>query len=423
MSNYEQVDYFTDPSLIEDPYSYFEYLRGQGPICRMPRPNVMAVTGYDEAVAIINDANTFSSAVAVTGPIPDLPFTPEGDDITEQLEAHRHELPASVQIVAKDGTEHANNRALLMRLFTPTRLRENEEFMWSLADKLIDEFIDDGQCNLIKDFGTPYATLVIADLLGVPDDDRDTFRAKIGIPPGAVDGSSYEDDQAQSLGFLYEYFYGYLAERRESPRDDILGEFAQAKFPDGSTPTIDDLVWLSTFLFGAGQDTTARLLGASLKILCQQPEIQEQLRADRSLMAGFIEEVLRIDGPVKMASRLTLKSTSVSGVDIPAGTVMCMFYGACNRDPRAFDYPTEFRMDRPNPRKHLAFGRGKHACAGMPLAKAEATAGLNRILDRMADIRLSEKHHGKPGDQHFEYVPIYILRALENLYLEFTPVK
>ena len=180
---------------------------------------------------------------------------------------------------------------------------------------------------------------------------------------------------------------------------------------------------IAAFLFGAGQDTTARLLGACLRIFSEQPEIQDTVRNDRSLIPAFIEEVVRFDGPVKCASRLALKTTAVAGVEIKAGTHVALLYGACNRDPREFESPTEIILNRPNARKHLGFGRGTHTCAGAPLAKVEVTASLNRILDRMADIQLSEEHHGKPGQQKFTYEPIYTLRALKHLHLKFTPVK
>ncbi len=423
MTQYEAADFYTDTSLIENPYPYFEYLRSQGPITRLAQYNAVAVTGYAEALEIVNDPHTFSSSNAATGPIPELPFEPVGDDISAQLDAHRDEMIATGLVVAKDGKEHAKHRSLMMNLFTPTRLRANEEYMWTLADTLLDNFIDQGHCNLIAEYATPFATLVIADLLGIPENDRITFCEKLGPPPGAVGGEvDYMDSQVLGMSFLFEYFGEYIAERREQSKGDILSQFAQAQFPDGSTPEVADLVWISAFLFGAGQDTTARLLGACLRVFCENPELQTRVRNDRSLIPAFIEEVVRYEGPVKCAHRLAVKTTTVGGVEIKAGTHVALLYGACNRDPREFEAPTEIRLDRPNGRKHLGFGRGVHTCAGMPLAKAEVTASLNRILDRMTDIKLSEAHHGKPGEQHFSYEPIYTLRALKNLYIEFTPV-
>jgi len=149
MTHFDTVDFYTDKELVENPYPYFEYLRSQGPIARLPQRNVLAVTGYAEALEIVNDPKTFSSANSATGPIPELPFEPEGDDIQEQLDAHRDEMLATGLVVAKDGKEHADHRSLMMNLFTPTRLKANEEYMWDLTDKLINEFVDQGKCDLI----------------------------------------------------------------------------------------------------------------------------------------------------------------------------------------------------------------------------------------------------------------------------------
>ncbi len=425
MTDFSTLDFYTDTSLVENPYPFFEYLRSQGPITPLPtRNNALAVTGYKEAIEILNDPVIFSSGNAATGPNPELPFEPEGDDITEQLNEHRDELIANGLVVCKDGEEHNKHRSLMMSLFTPTRLKANEEFMEKLTDKLLNDFVDQGKCNLIADYATPFATLVIADLLGIPDEDRITFCEKLGPPPGAVaDDVSYEDSQVLGMTFLFEYFGQYISDRMEEPKGDILSQFAQAKFPDGSAPELGDLVWISAFLFGAGQDTTARLLGACLRVFCENPELQEQVRNDRSLIPSFIEEVVRYEGAVKCAHRLATKTTTVAGVEIKAGTHVALLYGACNRDPREFEAPEQIILNRPNARKHLGFGRGKHTCAGAPLAKAEVTISLNRILDRMADIRLSEEHHGKEGERRFNYEPIYTLRALKDLHIEFTPVS
>ena len=131
--------------------------------------------------------------------------------------------------------------------------------------------------------------------------------------------------------------------------------------------------------------------------------------------------MLRVESPVKADFRLARRSTTVGGVDIAAGTPVMLLNGAANRDPRRFECPAEFRIDRPNAQAHIAFGRGAHSCPGGPLARAEGRVSLERILDRMRDIRLSEEHHGPPGDRRFNYEPTWILRGLTELHLEFTP--
>ncbi|MGZ4208950.1 MAG: cytochrome P450, partial [Actinomycetota bacterium] len=134
------------------------------------------------------------------------------------------------------------------------------------------------------------------------------------------------------------------------------------------------------------------------------------------------EEMLRIESPIKGEFRLSRTRTTVGGVELPAGTTVMVVNSAANRDPRQFDDPSTFRVDRANARQHVAFGHGIHTCAGAPLARAEARVTLERLLDRMADIRISESEHGPAGNRRYEYLPIYLLRGLTRLHLEFTPV-
>jgi cytochrome P450 len=201
----------------------------------------------------------------------------------------------------------------------------------------------------------------------------------------------------------------------------VLTNLALATYPDGSTPDVTSVVRTATFLFAAGQETTARLLASALKQLAEHPELQEQLRADHDRIPDFLEETLRLESPVKADFRLARRTTTVGGVEVAAGTPVMLLNGAANRDPRRFECPHEFQVDRPNAQSHIAFGRGVHSCPGGPLARAEARISIERILDRLHDIRLSEEHHGPAGDRRLDWEPTWILRGLTNLHLEFTP--
>lgn len=417
------IDFFRDESLVADPYPYFHELRDRCPVQRESHHDVVMVTGYDEALAVYNDTDTFSSATSVTGPFPGFPVPLEGDDVSELIEKHRDELPMSDQLPTFDPPKHTDHRALLMRLITPKRLSENEEFMWRLADGRLDLIIDRGECEFISDFAQPFALLVVADLLGVPDADRDGFtEALLHRPSDHGVGSTGDDTMTHSpLEFLYQQFTAYVEDRRANPRDDVLTGLAQAKFPDGSTPEVIDVVRVAANLFAAGQETTVRLLSTALKLLAEDPGLQQQIRDDRSLIPNFIEESLRFESPVKGDFRLARTPTVVGGVDIAAGTTLMVLNGAANRDPGRFDAPDTFDPTRDNARQHLAFGRGIHTCPGAPLARSEARISLERILDRTRDIRISEEHHGPADDRRYRYVPTFILRGLVRLHLEFTP--
>jgi cytochrome P450 len=422
MSNYDSVDFFTDPSLVPDPHPYFDYLRSKNPVLRLPHHNVVAITGWEEANAVYKDPDTFSNCVALGGPFPPLPFEPDSADCSAQIEEHRSQFPMFEHMVTMDPPDHTRARSILSRLLTPSRLKENEEFMWRLADRQLEEFLDTGECEFIAEYSKPFATLVIADLLGVPEEDHEQFRSVLGADrPGARVGAlDHESVGVNPLQWLDEKFCSYIEDRRSTPREDVLTSLATAKYPDGSTPEVIEVSRSATFLFAAGQETTAKLLSAALQALGDRPDVQQKLRNDRSLIPGFIEESLRMESPVKSDSRLARRPATVGGVDIPAGTIVMVLPGAANRDPRRFDNPHEFQIDRKNVREHMAFARGVHSCPGAPLARVEGRVSIERILDRMSEIAISETKHGPARGRRYNYEPTYILRGLSELHLSFT---
>jgi cytochrome P450 len=424
LPDWKTIDFFTDESLVEDPYPYFEQLRAECPVLKLPSSDVVAVTGYDELSEIYRDTDSFSSCNSVIGPYAVFPVPLEGDDISAAIAEHRHHLPMHEHMVTMDPPDHTRERGLLMRLITPKRLKDNEDFMWRLADHQLDELIPQGRCEFIGAYAQPFAMLVVADLLGVPESEHDRFRQGFGFSqsPGKV-GARKDNVGENPLSWLDAEFSAYIEDRRRQPRKDVLTSLAQATYTDGTVPPVQSVVRTATFLFAAGQETTARLLAAALKHLAEHPELQDELREDREKIPTFLEEVLRLESPVKTDFRLAKRTTEVAGVPIPAGTPVAMLNGAANRDPRRFECPHELRLDRPNAQSHLAFGRGVHSCPGGPLARAEGRVSLERILDRMRDIRLSEEHHGPPGNRHFGYEPTWILRGLTKLHLEYEPVE
>lgn len=421
-ADFERVDFFSDESLLEDPYPYFDHLRAKCPVTPLPHHGVVAVSGYDEVSDVYRDIETFSSCNSVVGPFAPFPVPLEGDDVGPLIERYRDQLPMHEHMVTMDPPDHTRERALLMRLMTPKRLKENEDFVWRLADRQIDEFLGRGRCEFIGAYSQPFAMLVVADLLGVPETEHQSFRDGFGLgrPPGEL-GYDEAERELNPLDWLDERFTRYVEDRRREPQADVLTQLAQATYPDGSTPEVSAVVRSATFLFAAGQETTARLLATALRYLAEHPELQDELRAHRDRIPDFVEEALRIESPVKADFRLAKRATTVGGVDIDAGTPVMLLNGAANRDPRRFECPEEFRLGRPNVKEQMAFGRGAHSCPGGPLARTEGRISLDRILHRTRDIRLSEEHHGPATDRRFAYEPTWILRGLRELHIEFTP--
>ncbi|MDG2004506.1 MAG: cytochrome P450 [Novosphingobium sp.] len=424
MTALENRDYFTDPDIARDPYPFFEAVRAHGPVWQPENRDYLIVTGFDETIEILNNHHDFSAIVGLAGAAAPLPFEPIGSDITDQIEAHRAKFLGGDQVVMLDDEPHTKLRSLMNRLFTPSRLKANEEYMTALAERMVHDVVAKGRCDLISEIATPFVTLVISDLLGVPAEDRDTFMQLIDASPapGNLDASlNTHEGETHPMVAMTGYFYRYITERQENPRDDILTELAGAEYHDGTRPSMMDLMTLGVFMFGAGQDTSAKLLGNSMRYIIDVPGLQDQLRADPSLIPAMLEEMLRLEGSTKQLSRLARRDTKIGDLPVKAGTKVLMGLSGGNRDPGRWENPGEFQLNRPKIKEHVAFGRGKHVCAGAPLARAEVRIIIEKFLEQTAHIGLDESKHGPASQRQFDFEPIFIIRGLSELQVTFTP--
>jgi cytochrome P450 len=428
MADFTAADYFSDESVAADTYPYFDFLLEGRRVWREPYHGVVMVAGHEEVLAVMRDTASFSNCNIVAGPNFTFPVELTGDDVTDAVAAHRDDLPMGDQIIAFDPPKHTAHRALLMGLITPKRLKENEEFIWRLTDRQLDYILPRGTAEFNADYAQPYTLLVIADLLGVPEEDHAMLLARRGLSqmPGTRPGGVTPREPAartsghNTLEVFYDYFSEKIAERRERPRGDVLTGMAQSLFPDGSVPEPIEVARIASNLFAAGQETTVRLIATALRRIAEEPETQAQLRANRDLVPRFIEEVLRTEGPILGEYRLAIKTTELGGVHIPAGTQVFLSNGAANRDPRQFECPAEFRATRENVRRHIAFGHGIHTCPGAPLARSEARITVERLLDRTTDIRVNEEAHGPVDSRHYDYLPTHMFHGIATLRLDFT---
>lgn len=416
--SFETLDFLTDASILADPSGYYDYLR-ECPVRHVPPHDVVAVTGYDEAVWVWRHQEGYSMCNSASGPFPRLPVEPGTDDVSDLIEEWRDRFPISEHMATFDPPKHTAHRALLMRLITPRRLEDSEDFFWALADRLIDGFHANGRANFVEAYAYPFALLSIASVLGVPEEDHAEFLGELrSYQAGSIDRAL----QGNPFEFMEPLFLRYVVDRREHPQDDVITKLALATFPDGTLPEPMDVVRIAVFLFAAGQGTTAHLMGNMIRHLADRPELQAIVRADRTLIAPFVEETLRMDSPTKAVFRMARQTHDLFGCPVTAGDSIMLMPGAVNRDARHFPEPDEFRIDRENVRDHVAFGRGIHACPGGPLVRAETRVSLNRLLDRLGDIRIAEAHHGPPGERHYDWKPSFMLRGLNELHIEFTPL-
>ncbi len=406
-------DLFTDPDLIRDPTPYYAALRAHGPIKQEPHHGVFMVSGLEEVLAVYADHASFSAVIAPLGPFIELPKPAEGETIADVVENRSDEIPLSGQLFTLDPPKHTRHRALVAKLLTPNRLKQNEEFMWALADRMIDEFVDRGEVELCRAYAEPFALLVIADLLGVPSEHHERFRGWLQGEGALVAGDAGAMGGGEKVfANLHPYFTRYVEERRAEPTNDVLTQLATVRFPDGELPEVADVVRIAATFFAAGQETTARLIATGMRILAEQPDLADELRGDPEAIPNFVDECLRLESPIKGAFRLVLRDTQLAGVDLPMGSIVMAMNGAANRDPRLFDDGDRFDAKRRNARRHIAFGHGEHFCPGASLARAESRISFERLLARLDNVLLRDV-------AALSYAPSFIIRGLESLPLCF----
>jgi cytochrome P450 family 150 subfamily A5 len=406
--DFEAHDFFRSDRFVADPYPYFDHLRDQCPVVREPHQGIYMVTGYDETLEVYNDPARFSNCMSTSGPFAGCPIPLEGrenDDISELIEEYRDQTAFHDQLPTMDPPVHTAHRALLASLITPKRLKENEDFMWTLAREQIDTFIGKGECEFMDAFAQPFAVLVVADLLGVPPEDRVEFRKHLirveQDSGGAVVGGTDGEVIHGPLEWLYSKFSAYIEDRRRNPKDDILTGLSIATFPGGGMPEPIEVARIAANLFAAGQETTVRLLSYAFKTLGERPDLQARLRADRSLIANFVEECLRIEGPVKGDFRLVKKPTTLAGVDLPAGAFLYVANSGANRDARKFENPGEFQLDRKNARRTARAGGGnRQPQLDVRPDQRHPHFGKSPRSRRRAPLQLSADFHPARPDAH-----------------------
>ncbi|MEW6268725.1 MAG: cytochrome P450 [Thermodesulfobacteriota bacterium] len=372
-------DASTGSGLVRDPYPKLAELRARSPLYRgrldqafgLPEmPQIMTAKsgeywvalGYEAVSQVLLDGETFSSAGY-------------GESMG---------LVMGHSILEMDEPEHRTYRGLIQQAFTLKAMeRWERELVAPIVHRLIDRFAERGHAELVRELTFPFPIQVIAGMLGLPENDLPEFhRRAVELISIAVD---IERGFKASMA-LREYFATILAERRVHPKDDVISVLAHAEL-DGQRLTDEEVYAFLRLLLPAGAETTYRSSSNLLFGLLTHPEQLDELRRDRSLMRGAIEEGLRWEAPLTGISRSTTREVVVDGVRLPAGAVVGVCIGAANRDPRRFPDPDRFDIRR-DARQHMAFAFGPHTCLGMHLARMETTVALNALLDRLPGLRL-----------------------------------
>ncbi|MGI9137033.1 MAG: cytochrome P450 [Candidatus Nanopelagicales bacterium] len=390
MSTAEIEGTLLDPAVQACPFGYHQQLREKAPVYRMPETGFYVISNYEDLKTVLSDPVTFSNDIEIEQLAGEA-----AADLGRMFDDHLAEVGwGHVQTLQRtDPPVHGRYRRLINRTLTPPMVKGMLPSVTRIADDLIDAFIDKGECDFIEAFAFPLPGLVIAEQIGLDAAQINTFKAwsdgmlapAMGLLVDEASAKKYAEVEAEAQHYLAKLF----EERRANPTDDILSALL-ADSTDGDEPlTMHELQNLMNQLITGGYTTTADSIGNAMLLLLENPDQMELLRNDRSLLHNFADEALRHSSSVQGLFRRTTVDTELSGVTIPANSIVHTRYGSANWDENVFPEPEKFDITRDNANKHLAFSRGPHFCVGQPLAIQELMIGFDRILDRLDNIQLA----------------------------------
>jgi cytochrome P450 PksS len=369
------------PEFKANPYPFYARLRAEAPVCRVTLPTretAWLITRYDDVARVLKDEC----------------FVKDTANALTREQAARQPWFRKVFKVLKrnllnvDPPDHPRLRALVQKAFTPRLIEQMRERIQKLTDELLDKVQGRGRMDLIRDYALPVPTTIIAEMLGVPREDRHAFHGWSNAVVSAGSSTWGLLKAIPNAGALIRYLRRIIKKRRADPQDDLVSALARAE-EAGDTLSEDELLAMVFLLLVAGHETTVNLIGSGTLALLEHPDQREKLRDDPALIQPALEELLRYTSPVEMATeRYAREDVMMAGVTIPRGEMVFAVIASANRDDRQFTNPDALDITR-EPNRHLAFGLGPHFCLGAPLARLEGEIAISTLLRRAPDLRLT----------------------------------
>lgn len=396
----------TGPEFKANPYPYFARLRAESPVRRVNLrigSNPWLVTRYDDVVTVLRDERFVKASSNA--------LTPE--QLARQpwfLKLFRTRLftPLRRNLINVDPPDHTRLRGLVTKAFTPRRVEQMQARVQKLADELFDAVQARGSVDLVREYALPMPTTIIAEMLGVPPEDRPRYHRWTNAMAAMFASKRAMVHAIPNVWALMRYTRALIRKRRADPRDDLISSLIAAE-EAGDTLSEDELLGMMILLLVAGYETTANLVGSGVLALLEHPDQLERLRNDPSLIRPALEELLRYTSPADMASaRYAREDVTIAGVTIPRGEAVFAAIASANRDDRQFQDPDTLDIAR-EPNKHLSFGLGTHFCLGAALARLEGQIAIGTVIRRAPDLRLAVP----PGALRWR--PGLLLRGLTSL--------
>src|SRR5690348_4817207 len=341
-----------------NPFPRYRMMREKQPVFFQPQYRFWQVFRYDDVQRILSDYTSFSSGFG-------------GDQGRD---------PLSASMISMNPPRHRELRNLVTQAFTPRSVSQLSNRITTIVNTLLDQVAARGHMDIIDDLSYPLPVIVIAEMLGIPQEDRERFK----VWSDAVVGASYPERGNPQAG-MSEYFLDMIQQRGREPQNDLISALLDAQI-DGQHLNQRELLGFCILLLVAGNETTTNLIGNALLCFDEHPEVMEELRAEPALVPGAIEEVLRYRSPVQYMYRRAIADITIGDHEMRAGQMVLAWIGSANRDEAQFPDPDYFDIRR-TPNRHIAFGHGIHFCLGAPLARLEAKIALTLLLERFYEIQ------------------------------------
>jgi cytochrome P450 PksS len=388
------------PQFKANPYPFYARLRAEAPVYRVTLPNrqpAWLVTRYDDVLALLKDERFAKDRLNVVVP----------GQATKQPWIPGLLKPLSRNMLDLDGQDHTRLRTLVHKVFTPRRVEQLRAQIQTRCDQLLANAQPNGSVELIREYALALPVAIIAELLGIPHEDRHKFHQW----SRSITSVSSATDVLRVIPAIWlftRYLRALFKRRRADPRDDLVTALVQTE-EAGDMLNEDELLAMVVLLLVAGHETTVNLIGSGTLALLQHPDQLDQLRQNPELIKPAVEELLRYYSPLDLATeRYAREDIAIGEVTIPGGEVVLGVLGSANRDERQFANPDRLDITR-DPNRHLAFGQGIHFCLGAPLARLEGQIAISTLLQRVPNLRL------KQAPETLRWRKELFLRGLEQL--------
>jgi cytochrome P450 len=410
-----------DPALQQCPYEAYKTLRDEAPVYNIPGTPIWVISRYDHVREVLLDPQRFPS----TAKNELMRVTPtdleRGRKVAERFK-EKGWLPAAT-LAGRDDPNHKQMRAMFNEAFKPSRIKDIDPLVERLAYDLIDDFVDKGECEWVRQFCVPLPLFIIGEQMGAARADMWKIKGWTDAFFHRISMMLPEDKHLEMVDREIEaqhYFQPLFERLREHPDGSLLSVLVNTVIEGWGRPLNDNELHAEMMAdtFVGGSETTTNALAAGMKLLIENKDVWHKLKSDPDkYMRTFVEEVVRLESPVQSLMRFTHEDVELDGVTIPAGAVVNVRYGAANRDERFFECPEKLDLDRPKAGAHMGFGSGVHHCLGAPLARRELIWGFTAVVDRFDDMHFAD------GRNDFSYHPHFLLRSLRELHITFEPRK